>query len=228
MVPRSHSVDHLYVGNSVSRHSDSQVDRVAHLHDACSSGVTMLRLRVHASSPLHIHAYLEVEENNVDANQLQQIDTKCWKQHQSASNYLFNGHQTSNTSELDLKLSGVNRVSNEAERIPQITIRILESRNLLGNQSLSKRDPRRSLRDSHNTLKTYKIFGLVLLVATVAEWYKYRIVAGFVTSSRPVTLKTRRVGQRCTLNLSRVEKSSRWCGVVVWRGGARSGVVHVT
>ncbi|GFU50786.1 NGFI-A-binding protein 1 [Trichonephila clavipes] len=40
-----------------------------------------------------------------------------------------------------------------------------------------------------------------------------------VTSSSPVPLKTRRVGQRCTLNLSRAETSSRWCGVVVRRGG---------
>ncbi|GFX71064.1 uncharacterized protein TNCV_3648291 [Trichonephila clavipes] len=39
---------------------------------------------------------------------------------------------------------------------------------------------------------------------------------------------TSRVGQRCTLNLSRAETSSRWCGVVVRRGGASSGVVHVT
>ncbi|GFW81486.1 uncharacterized protein TNCV_2881641 [Trichonephila clavipes] len=46
--------------------------------------------------------------------------------------------------------------------------------------------------------------------------------------SSPVPLKTRRVGQRCTLNLSRAETSSRWCGVVVRRGGASSGVVHVT
>ncbi|GFV50046.1 hypothetical protein TNCV_2354311 [Trichonephila clavipes] len=42
-------------------------------------------------------------------------------------------------------------------------------------------------------------------VAAVAEWYRHRIVAGFVTSSSPVPLKTRRVGQRCTLNLSRAE-----------------------
>ncbi|GFX58504.1 uncharacterized protein TNCV_416841 [Trichonephila clavipes] len=66
------------------------------------------------------------------------------------------------------------------------------------------------------------------VVAAVAEWYRHRIVAGFVTSSSPVLLKTRRVGQRCTLNLSRAETSSRWCGVVVRRGGASSGVVHVT
>ncbi|GFX55909.1 uncharacterized protein TNCV_1427711 [Trichonephila clavipes] len=64
--------------------------------------------------------------------------------------------------------------------------------------------------------------------AVVAEWYRYRIVAGFVTSSSPVPLKIRRVGQRCTLNLSRAETSSYWCGVVVKRGGASSCVVHVT
>ncbi|GFY11764.1 retrovirus-related Pol polyprotein from transposon opus [Trichonephila clavipes] len=51
------------------------------------------------------------------------------------------------------------------------------------------------------------------LVAAVAEWYRYRTVACLVTSSSPVLLKTRRVGQRCTLNLSRAETSSRWCGV---------------
>ncbi|GFX92934.1 uncharacterized protein TNCV_914841 [Trichonephila clavipes] len=66
------------------------------------------------------------------------------------------------------------------------------------------------------------------VVAAVAEWYRYRIVACLVTSSSPVPLKTRRVGQRCTLNLSRAETSSRWCGVVVRRGDASSGVVHVT
>ncbi|GFW29364.1 uncharacterized protein TNCV_743061 [Trichonephila clavipes] len=65
-------------------------------------------------------------------------------------------------------------------------------------------------------------------VAAVSEWYRYQTVACFVTGSNPVPLKTRRVGQRCTLNLSRAETSSRWCGVVVRRGGASSGVVHVT
>ncbi|GFW53602.1 IQ motif and SEC7 domain-containing protein 1 [Trichonephila clavipes] len=48
-----------------------------------------------------------------------------------------------------------------------------------------------------------------------------------VTSSSSVPLKTRRVGQRCTLNLSRAETSSRWCGAVVRRGGASSGVVLI-
>ncbi|GFU44498.1 uncharacterized protein TNCV_1506201 [Trichonephila clavipes] len=71
-------------------------------------------------------------------------------------------------------------------------------------------------------------FSLKDEVAAVAEWYRYRTVACFVTGSSPVPLKTRRVGQRCTLNLSRAETSSRWCGVVVRRGGASSGVVHVT
>ncbi|GFS67320.1 uncharacterized protein TNCV_2902901 [Trichonephila clavipes] len=65
-------------------------------------------------------------------------------------------------------------------------------------------------------------------VVAVAEWYRYRTVACFVTGSSPVPLKTRRVGQRCTLNLSRAETSSRWCGVVVRRGDASSGVIHVT
>ncbi|GFS61266.1 uncharacterized protein TNCV_3104971 [Trichonephila clavipes] len=37
-------------------------------------------------------------------------------------------------------------------------------------------------------------------------------------SSSPVPLKTRHVGERCTLNLSRAETSSRWCSVVVRRG----------
>ncbi|GFX85294.1 uncharacterized protein TNCV_2675691 [Trichonephila clavipes] len=69
---------------------------------------------------------------------------------------------------------------------------------------------------------------LIKYVAAVAEWYRYRIVACLVTSSSPVPLKTCRVGQGCTLNLSRAGTSSRWCGVVVRRGGASSGVVHVT
>ncbi|GFU42852.1 uncharacterized protein TNCV_3140271 [Trichonephila clavipes] len=65
-------------------------------------------------------------------------------------------------------------------------------------------------------------------VAAVAEWYRYRIVACFVESSSPVPLKTRRVGQRCMLNLSRAETSSRCCGVIVRRWGAKSSIVHVT
>ncbi|GFX29082.1 uncharacterized protein TNCV_2072331 [Trichonephila clavipes] len=40
-------------------------------------------------------------------------------------------------------------------------------------------------------------------------------------SSSPVPLKIRRVGQPCTLNLSRAETSSRWCVVVVRRGGCQ-------
>ncbi|GFT31817.1 uncharacterized protein TNCV_2035491 [Trichonephila clavipes] len=51
--------------------------------------------------------------------------------------------------------------------------------------------------------------------AVVAELYRYRILACLVASSSPVPLKTHRVGQRCTLNLSRAETFSRWCGVVV-------------
>ncbi|GFX54587.1 uncharacterized protein TNCV_792741 [Trichonephila clavipes] len=54
--------------------------------------------------------------------------------------------------------------------------------------------------------------------AAIAEWYRYRIVACLVMSSSPVPLKTRRVRQQCTLNLSRDETSSCWCGVVARRG----------
>ncbi|GFX21010.1 uncharacterized protein TNCV_2044861 [Trichonephila clavipes] len=43
-----------------------------------------------------------------------------------------------------------------------------------------------------------------------------------VLSSSPVPLKPRRVGEKCTLNLSRAQTSSRWCCVVVRRGGASS------
>ncbi|GFV85076.1 hypothetical protein TNCV_3320141 [Trichonephila clavipes] len=49
-----------------------------------------------------------------------------------------------------------------------------------------------------------------------------------VTSSSLVPRKTRRVGERCTLNLSRAQTSSRWCGVVFRRGGASSDVVLIT
>ncbi|GFV08433.1 uncharacterized protein TNCV_328671 [Trichonephila clavipes] len=38
-------------------------------------------------------------------------------------------------------------------------------------------------------------------------------------SSNLVQLKIRRVGERCALNLSRAQTSSRWCGVKVKRGG---------
>ncbi|GFY16632.1 hypothetical protein TNCV_2787581 [Trichonephila clavipes] len=57
---------------------------------------------------------------------------------------------------------------------------------------------------------------------------KVVIVEGFATSSSPVPLKTRRVGQRCTSNMSRAETASRWCDVVVRRGGASSGLIHIT
>ncbi|GFU61365.1 uncharacterized protein TNCV_530651 [Trichonephila clavipes] len=80
----------------------------------------------------------------------------------------------------------------------------------------------------HSTTVITKEYKVGARVVGVAEWYRYRIVACLVTSSSPVPLKTRRVGQRFTLNLSRAETSSRWCGVVVRRGGASSGVVHVT
>ncbi|GFY34236.1 uncharacterized protein TNCV_2505391 [Trichonephila clavipes] len=39
-----------------------------------------------------------------------------------------------------------------------------------------------------------------------------------VTNSSSVPLKTHRVGDLCTLNLSRAQSSSRWRGVIVLRG----------
>ncbi|GFW84296.1 uncharacterized protein TNCV_1131651 [Trichonephila clavipes] len=60
----------------------------------------------------------------------------------------------------------------------------------------------------------------------VSEFDRGR-VACLVMSSSPIPLKTRRVGQRCTLNLSIAETSSHWCGVAVRRGGASSGVLYV-
>ncbi|GFV05022.1 hypothetical protein TNCV_3150601 [Trichonephila clavipes] len=58
------------------------------------------------------------------------------------------------------------------------------------------------------------------LVAAVAEWYRHRIVAGFNHEFDPSTTKDPlRVGQRCTLNLSRAETSS--VGVVAREGGCQ-------
>ncbi|GFY24754.1 uncharacterized protein TNCV_1018001 [Trichonephila clavipes] len=71
--------------------------------------------------------------------------------------------------------------------------------------------PARSL-DLNPIENVWDALGREDAVAAVAEWYRYRTVACFVTGSSPVPLKTRRVGQRCTLNLSRAETSSRWCG----------------
>ncbi|GFV54214.1 hypothetical protein TNCV_2163061 [Trichonephila clavipes] len=44
-----------------------------------------------------------------------------------------------------------------------------------------------------------------------------------VMSWNPLLLKTRRVGQRCTLNLSKAQTFSRLCGVVVRRGVPAQG-----
>ncbi|GFU51586.1 helitron_like_N domain-containing protein [Trichonephila clavipes] len=104
---------------------------------------------------------------------------------------------------------------------PEITLELIPGQNSTDKHDLTARVFK---------VKLQKLVALLTKgkVVVVAEWYRYRIVAGFVTSSSPVPQKTRRVGQRCTLNLSRAEMSSRWCGVVVRRGGASSGVIHVT
>ncbi|GFX12777.1 uncharacterized protein TNCV_3437511 [Trichonephila clavipes] len=56
----------------------------------------------------------------------------------------------------------------------------------------------------------------------------YLLITKGVTSSSPVPLKTRRVGERCTLNLSRVQTTFRWCGVVVKRGQLKYRHRHLT
>ncbi|GFT17081.1 uncharacterized protein TNCV_4738171 [Trichonephila clavipes] len=56
---------------------------------------------------------------------------------------------------------------------------------------------------------------------------KVSIHGRHVMNSSLVPLKIRRVEEQCTLYLSRAETSSRWCGVVVRRGGA-SSVVLIT
>ncbi|GFW91784.1 uncharacterized protein TNCV_3400441 [Trichonephila clavipes] len=72
----------------------------------------------------------------------------------------------------------------------------------------------------HVTLPWFKITWSVTKSSRVAEQCDVNIqsINQFGTSSSPVPLKTHRVGQRCTLNLSRAKPSSRWCGVVVRRG----------
>ncbi|GFV91850.1 uncharacterized protein TNCV_2975211 [Trichonephila clavipes] len=62
--------------------------------------------------------------------------------------------------------------------------------------------------------------------ATLVSDFQKRLL--IFTHNTNLPLKTRRVGQRCTLSPSRAEASSRWCDVAVRRGDASSGVVHVT
>ncbi|GFY22764.1 uncharacterized protein TNCV_2180251 [Trichonephila clavipes] len=46
----------------------------------------------------------------------------------------------------------------------------------------------------------------------------YLLITKGVASSSPVPLKIHRVGERCSLNLSRAQTSSCWSDVVVKRG----------
>ncbi|GFW44130.1 uncharacterized protein TNCV_3854911 [Trichonephila clavipes] len=56
----------------------------------------------------------------------------------------------------------------------------------------------------------------------------YLLITKGVTNSRPVPLKTRRVGEICTLNLSRAQTSSCWSGVIVKRGQLKYRPRHLT
>ncbi|GFT09729.1 hypothetical protein TNCV_1651041 [Trichonephila clavipes] len=54
----------------------------------------------------------------------------------------------------------------------------------------------------------------------------YLLITKDVTSSSPIPVKSRCVGVRCTLNLSRAQTSSCWSGVVVKK--ASSSIILVT
>ncbi|GFX90001.1 uncharacterized protein TNCV_886991 [Trichonephila clavipes] len=63
---------------------------------------------------------------------------------------------------------------------------------------------------SQNILKSSLCHGS-LVVKTLDHGWR-------VMSSSPVPLKTRRVGERCTINMLRAQTSSRWWAVVIRRG----------
>ncbi|GFU53590.1 hypothetical protein TNCV_3994671 [Trichonephila clavipes] len=56
----------------------------------------------------------------------------------------------------------------------------------------------------------------------------YLLITEGIMSSSPVPLKTRHVGERCTLNLSRAQTSSCWSGGVVKRGQLKYHPRHLT
>ncbi|GFU34584.1 hypothetical protein TNCV_1993141 [Trichonephila clavipes] len=56
----------------------------------------------------------------------------------------------------------------------------------------------------------------------------YLLITNGVTSSSPVQLKNRRVGEKCTLNLSRAQTSSCWSGVAVERDQLKYRPRHLT
>ncbi|GFX30027.1 uncharacterized protein TNCV_2617381 [Trichonephila clavipes] len=123
-------------------------------------------------------------------------------------------------------MANINKMSDHPE-LKQLALKVIDEIHWMQSRSiLMAVEPGLSLLNTHGTFKDtldppYHSRVPDLIVAAVAEWYRYRTVACFVTGSSPVPLKTRRVGQRCTLNLSRAETSSRWCGVVVRRGGCQ-------
>ncbi|GFT65625.1 uncharacterized protein TNCV_869171 [Trichonephila clavipes] len=56
----------------------------------------------------------------------------------------------------------------------------------------------------------------------------YLLITKGIMSSSPVPLNTRLVGVRCTLNLSRVQTSSCWSGVLAKRGQLKYRPRHLT
>ncbi|GFW67261.1 hypothetical protein TNCV_2698711 [Trichonephila clavipes] len=73
--------------------------------------------------------------------------------------------------------------------------------------------------------------GLFHLVKKTQERRKsncYILITKGVTSSSQVPLKTHRVEERCTLNMSRAQTSSYWSGVLVKRGQLKYRPHHLT
>ncbi|GFU76612.1 uncharacterized protein TNCV_1272611 [Trichonephila clavipes] len=73
-----------------------------------------------------------------------------------------------------------------------------------------------------------RTFELSTDLRCIAPLHGGSLVVLGVTSSSPVPLKTRRVGERCTLNLSRAQTSSCWNGEVVKRGQLKYRPRHLT
>ncbi|GFY01156.1 transposable element Tc1 transposase [Trichonephila clavipes] len=74
---------------------------------------------------------------------------------------------------------------------------------------------------NYQSLRQWSLFGTVIRPRLPSGQGNGLVASRSVMSSSLEPLKTRRVGKRCTLNLSRTQTSSRLCGVEVKRMGSR-------
>ncbi|GFX21752.1 transposon Tf2-6 polyprotein [Trichonephila clavipes] len=165
--------------------------------------------------------YINTPISGLDLSPAQMMFNRRLKTKLPISNKLLNAELFNNIREKLIKRQNVQKIHSDKtvhslpELEPEDNVRILNFKNKIWEQA--------------KIVSKHKLHPRSYFVkAAVAEGYRYRTGACLVTSLSPEPLKTRRVGQRCMLNLSRAETSSRWCGVVFRRGGASSGVVHVT